>query len=159
VNWNKLDKCWKEFAENNNADLKYGERNLFHAIKCEYEFIQISKFWKTKFIGILWKSQQGHNKDRTNISTKFIDKESEETLNINNSGIRSFFTQNKLKGIEEDIYQDFKNIGGKKLNLDGYILKIELDKIITKYSEFEQVTDLLNVIKNYRQHRIKTIVV
>lgn len=150
MNWNKLDKCWKEFSQNNNADLKYSEQNLFHAIKCEYEFIQISEFWKTKFIGVLWKSQQGHNKDRTNVLTKFIDKESEEILNINNSGIRSLFTRNKFKGIEKVIYQKFKNIGGKKLNLDGYILKIELDEIITKQSEFEQVTELLNIIRNYR---------
>ena len=149
MNWNKLDKCWKEFAENKNAELEYSERNLFHTIKCEYELIQMSEFWKTKFIGILWKSQQGHNKDKTNISTKFIDKKSEQTLNMNNNGIRSLFARNKFKETEKVIYQKLKNIGGKKLNLNNDILEIELNKIISEKSEFEQVNELLTLIKNY----------
>ena len=150
MNWNKLDKCWKDYAKNIKAELEYNERNLFHAIKCEYKFTNITEFRKTKFIGVLWKSQQGHNRDRTDILTKFIDKKSKQTLNINNSGFRNLFARNKFKGIEKDIYQSFKNIDGKKLKLDSHNLEIELDKIISKQSEFEQVTELITLIKNYR---------
>ena len=150
MNWNKLDKCWKEYAENNEAELKYNERNLFHAVKCEYEINIKTDFGKIKFIGVLWKSQQGHNKDKTNILTKFVDGKSKQTLNINNSGFRNLFTQNRFKGIEKNIYQNFKNIGGKKLKLDNHILEIELNKIISNQSEFEQITILLTLIKNYR---------
>jgi hypothetical protein len=150
VNWNKIEKCWKEYAEDNKAELQYKERNLFHAIKCEYKFVNTTEFWKTKFIGVLWKSQDGHNKDSTDILTKFIDKKSEETLNMKNSGIVSLFAKNNFNEIEKDIYQNFKNIGGKKLNLDGNNLEIELGKIISEKLEFEQVNELITLIKNYR---------
>lgn len=150
MNWNKIDKCWKEYAEDNKAELKYNELNLFHSIKCEYKFVNTTEFWKIKFIGVLWKSQQGHNRNRTDILTKFTDKSSEKTLNITNSGLNNLFTRNKFKGIEKDINQIFNRIGGKKLKLDSNNLDIKLDKIISDQSEFEKINELLTLIKNYR---------
>ncbi|APX99744.1 hypothetical protein BWR22_05275 [Lacinutrix venerupis] len=149
MNWNKLDKNWKEFAKKQNVELVYVEQNMFNAIRCEYIINITTDFYKTKIVGTLWKSQDGHNKNDTRIYAKY-NSESSQTLDINNSGIKSLFMKNKLKAEENNIYQSFKNLNGKKLKLDKGLLRLELNKIISKHSEFEQISEIINAIKNYR---------
>ncbi|WP_397362729.1 hypothetical protein [Olleya sp. R77988] len=150
MNWNKLDKNWKEFAKKQNVELVYIEQNMFNAIRCEYIINMTTDFYKTKIVGTLWKSQDGHNRNDTRIYAKYNNKDSTQTLDINNSGIKSLLTKKELKAEENIIYQNFKKLDGKKLNLYKDLLRFELKKIISKDSEFELISEIINEIKNYR---------
>lgn len=148
MNWNKLNTSWKDFAAKNNAELKYNEQNLFHAIKCKYELNVTTDFWNTKFVGVLWKSQQGFNRNHTKISTEFKTDVSEKKLEIKNFGIRNRFFRKRLNPTEENIYQFLNKINGKRLLLNGSSLEIELNGILSKQSEFEHVFELINEVKS-----------
>lgn len=147
MNWNELDKNWKKFAKKQNVELVYIEQNFFNAIRCEY-IINIATYsYKTKIIGTLWKSQDGHNRNDTRIYTKYNNRDSTQTLDIDNSIIKSLFAKKTIKAEEDNIYQNFKTLDGRKLNLDKNLLRLELNKIISKDSEFEQILEIINTIK------------
>jgi hypothetical protein len=147
VNWNELDKNWKKFAKKQNVELVYIEQNFFNAIRCEY-LINIATYsYKTKIIGTLWKSQDGHNRNDTRIYTKYNNRDSTQTLDIDNSIIKSLFAKKTIKAKEDNIYQNFKTLDGRELNLDKNLLRLELNKIISKDSEFEQILEIINTIK------------
>lgn len=147
MNWNELDKNWKKFAKKQNVELVYIEQNFFNAIRCEY-LINIATYsYKTKIIGTLWKSQDGHNRNDTRIYTKYNNRDSTQTLDIDNSIIKSLFAKKTIKAKEDNIYQNFKTLDGRELNLDKNLLRLELNKIISKDSEFEQILEIINTIK------------
>lgn len=105
MNWNELDKNWKKFAKKQNVELVYIEQNFFNAIRCEYIINMATYSYKTKIIGTLWKSQDGHNRNDTRIYTKYNNRDSTQTLDIDNSIIKSWFA----KKIKKDVIKKFKN--------------------------------------------------
>ncbi|WGH76789.1 hypothetical protein P8625_06480 [Tenacibaculum tangerinum] len=151
MNYNKLDKNWKEFAKKENAELVYIEKELFNAIRCEYILTITAEFYKTKIVGTLWKSQDGHNRNNTIIYIKYNNRDSSQAIDMNDRGIKSLFAKNELKALENNIYQSFKKVGGKELKLYEHLLRLELNKIISKHSEFEEISEIINVIKNCTQ--------
>lgn len=150
MNWNNIEISWKEFAEFNKTELIYDERNLFHTIESKYKVDFETEYGKTRFIGVLWKSTEGHNKNKTRISTKFKVDLTTKNLELKHKGILNLFSKNNLNDFEKSIYLNLKNLNGKSLSLSNNVLEFELDRIITSKPEFDKATELIKEIKNYR---------
>ncbi|GAL76796.1 hypothetical protein JCM19275_1403 [Nonlabens ulvanivorans] len=150
MNWNNIEKSWNEFAEFHNVELIYVERNLFHAIECKYQVDFKTEYGKSHFLGILWKSTEGHNRNRTIISTEFINVQPLEALELKNGGILNLFSKNKLNDFEKNISWNLKKLKGKSLLLKDNVLEIELNGILSSISDFEKVTELIKEIKTSR---------
>ncbi|MBN4058108.1 hypothetical protein JYT34_01575, partial [Olleya sp. AH-315-K02] len=71
MNRNKVDKVWNEFSKLKNIDLKYKERNLLHVIESHYLINYTNEVATFSFIGILWKSTEGQNTDKTSIIVEY----------------------------------------------------------------------------------------
>ena len=151
MNWNTIEKSWNEFAEINNSELIYDERNLFHTTECKYKVHFQAEYGPSFFSGILWKSQDGHNRNQTKIATKFNTDESLHNFELENGALKNFFSKNKLNEFEKDIAQDLKELNGKNLSLKGNVLNIELNRIISSKSEFNKATELIKKIRTYRK--------
>ncbi len=147
MNWNRIDKSWNEFAEFNGVELKYSEQNLFHAIECKYKVDFETNHGHSIFLGILWKSQDGHNRNRTRISTKFESVKTLENIKIKQNGIKSLFVRKNRTDFEKEIVQNLKNLNGKYLTLNNNVLEIELNRILSTKSEFDKVTELIEKFK------------
>ena len=76
---NKIDKTWNEFSKLENIELKYKERNQGNVIQSHYLINYTNEIATFSFIGILWKSTEGQNTDKTSIIVEF-----ENRLVINN---------------------------------------------------------------------------
>lgn len=150
MNWNNIEKSWNEFAALNNVELIYHERNLFHTITCKYKLYIQAEYGESCFSGALWKSQDGHNKNQTKISTKFYTEESLRDFELKSGGIKNFFSKNKLNNFEKNIAQDLKELNGKSLSLKDSVLEIELNVIISSKHEFDKITELTRKIKTSR---------
>jgi hypothetical protein len=150
MNWNAIEKSWGEFAKRHNAALIYDERNLFHAIECKYNVHFQTKYGKSHFSGVLWKSTEGNNRNQTKISIKFTTDQSLKNFELSNRGILSLFSNTRLNDIEKNIFRDFKRLSGKSLLLKDNVLELKLNGILSSKSDFEKVTQLINDIKNSR---------
>lgn len=147
MNHKKLDKYWKEFAKKENAELVYIENELFEKIRCEYILTIAAEFYKTKIVGTYWKSMDGCNRNSTIIYIKY-NRKALQTLHQNNNEImKSFFSKNELKTLENYIHQSFENAGGKELRVFKDLLRIELNEIISNHSEFEEISEIINIIR------------
>jgi len=150
MNWNNIEKSWNEFAELNNVELIYDERNLFHTIECKYEVHFQAEHGESSFSGVLWKSQDGHNRNRTKIFTKFSTEKSLHNFELKNGGIKKLFLRNNLNDFEKNIARNLKELNGKNLSLKDNVLEIELNGIISSKSVFDKVTELIKKVKTYR---------
>ena len=147
MNWNRIDKYWNEFAELNGVELQYAERNLFHSIECKYIVDFETEVGNSIFTGILWKSQDGHNRNRTKISTKFRGDLTLQNIELKPNGIKNLFIKNKRTDFEKGIAQKLKNLNWKNLVLNNNVLEIELNGILSTKSEFDNVTEIIKKIK------------
>ena len=150
MNWNVIQKSWDEFARYHNTVLIYDERNLFHAIECKYNVHFQTKYGKSHFSGVLWKSTAGDNRNQTKISVKFTTDQSLKNFELSNRGILSLFYNTRLNDIEENIFRDLKRLNGKSLLLKDNALELKLNGILSSKSDFEKITQLINSIKTNR---------
>jgi len=147
MNWNKIDKNWNEFAKQNAVELKYAERNLFHSIECKYIVDFKTDDSNSVFTGVLWKSQDGHNRNRTKISIQFKTEKALKNIEIKSNGIKSLIIKSKRTDFEKEIAQSLKRLNGRNLILNNNILDIELNGIISTKSEFYRTNELIAKIK------------
>ncbi|MCH7524075.1 MAG: hypothetical protein IIC74_03445 [Bacteroidetes bacterium] len=148
MNWNKVDKVWNEFSKLKNIDLKYKERNLLNVIQSLYLINYTNEVATFSFIGILWKSTEGHNTNKTSIIVEY-----ENRLDINNfefensSKIKSIFSKNKITEFEKNILKKLKKFNGNSITLKDNFIRIDADHIFSTIDEFEHVTDLISKLK------------
>lgn len=150
MNWNSIERSWNDFAKINNVELIYDERNLFHSTECIYKVRFQTEHATSFFTGILWKSQDGHNRNQTKIATKFSPNESLRDFELKNGTLKKLFSKNKLNDFEKGIARDLKELNAKNLSLKDNVLKIELNGIISSKSEFNKATELIRKINTYR---------
>lgn len=150
MNYKKLDKNWKEFAKKENAELVCVEKEMFSAIRCEYILTLRGEFYKAKIVGTFWKSLGGNNRNSTVFYIKYINRDSSQSRDINDRIVKSLFVKNEEKYVENNVYRSFKKIDGIELKLFKDLLRFELNKIISKHSEFEEIYEIINEINNYK---------
>ncbi len=148
MNRNKIDKTWNTFSKLKNIELKYKERNQGNVIQSHYLINYTNEVATFSFIGILWKSAEGLNTDKTSIIVEFKNR-----LAINNFELE---TTSKLKQIssidnttefEKSILKDLKKFDGNSMTLKDNFIRIDAGHIFSDIKEFKLVTDLISKIK------------
>ncbi|MCR8668069.1 hypothetical protein NO995_10275 [Aestuariibaculum sp. M13] len=131
MDWNKINKSWNEFAQFHDTHLDYNERNLFHVIQCSYKVDLKSNQYYARFSGVLWKTQDGQNRNRTKILTEFKTEKKLNNLKITKTRISNLFSKKQRTDLEKSIAKDLEILNGKKLTLKNNVLEIELNSIIS----------------------------
>ncbi len=148
MNLNKVNKVWNEFSKLKNIELKYNERKLPHVIQSHYLINYTNEVATFSFIGILLKSTEGHNTDKTSIIVEYKNR-----LDINNfelentSKIKSIFSKNKITEFEKSILKKLKKFNGNSITLKDNFIRIDADHIFSTIDEFEHVTNLISKLK------------
>lgn len=148
MNRNKVDKVWNEFSKLKNIDLKYKERNLLHVIQSHYLINYTNEVATFSFIGILWKSTEGHNTDKTTIIVEYKNRLDINNFELENSSkIKSIFSKNKITEFEKSILKKLKKFNGNSITLKDNFIRIDADHIFSTIDEFEHVADLISKLK------------
>ena len=148
MNLNKVNKVWNEFSKLKNIELKYKERKLPHVIQSHYLINYTNEVATFSFIGILLKSTEGHNTDKTSIIVEYKNR-----LDINNfefentSKINTGFSNDKTTEFEKSILKKLKKFNGNSITLKDNFIRIDADHIFSTIDEFEHVTDLISKLK------------
>jgi len=148
MNLDKVNKVWNEFSKLNNIDLKYKERSLLHVIQSHYLINYTNEVATFSFIGILSKSTEGHNTDKTSIIVEYKNR-----LDINNfelentSEIKHTFSNGNTTSFEKSLLKNLKKINGNSITLKDNFIRIDTEHIFSTIDEFEHVTDLISKLK------------
>lgn len=148
MNLDQINKTWNAFSKLQNIELKYKERNQGNIIQSHYLINYTNEIATFSFIGILWKSIEGQNTDKTSIIVEF-----ENRLDINNFKLETLCkpnhtsTQGKTTKFEESIVKNLKKVGGNSITLKDNFIRIDTDHIFSSIEEFELVSDLISMIK------------
>lgn len=148
MNWNTIEQSWNEFAKLHGVEPNYNQRNLFHAIECTYKVDFKADYGNAQFLGTLWKSQDGDNRNHTHVLIKFNSQRHIDNFEIKKRSVKNLFLKKKQTNFEKTITQRLRDVQGKTLTLKDNILEIRLTKIISSMSEFEEITKLISEIKN-----------
>jgi len=148
MNWNKVDKAWNEFSKLNKIDLKYKERKLLDVVQSNYLINYTNEVATFSFIGILSKSTEGNNTDKTSIIVEY-----KNGLDINNfdlkntNKIKSLFSKDKATDFEKRLLKKLKLFKGNNITLKDNFIRIDTDHIFSTIKDFEHVTDLVSKLK------------
>ncbi len=148
MNLNKVNKVWHAFSKLKNTELKYKERNQGSLIQSHYLINYTNEVATFSFIGMLTKSAEGQNTDKTSIIVEF-----ENRLEINNfelettSKLKSVFSKDKATEFEKGILKTLKKFDGNSITLNDNFIRIDTDYIFSSTDEFEHVADLISKIK------------
>ena len=131
-----------------NIDLKYKERKLLHVIESHYLINYTNEVATFSFIGILWKSTEGQNTDKTSIIVEYKNRLDINNFELENSSkIKSIFSKNKITEFEKSILKKLKKFNGNSITLKDNFIRIDADHIFSTIDEFEYVTDLISTLK------------
>ncbi len=148
MNLNKIEETWKEYSKLKNIELKFKERNQGNVIQSHYLINYTNEIATFSFIGILWKSAEGQNTDKTSIIVEF-----ENRLAIKNF---EFKTSNKLKDslskdkstdFEKSILKDLEKFDANNITLKDNFIRMDTNHIFSTIEDFNLVSDLILKLK------------
>jgi len=145
---NKVDEIWNGFSKSQNIELKYKERKIGGTIQSHYLINYTNKIATYSFIGILSRSDDGHNTDKTSIIVEF-----ENRLDIDNfefkitDNIKNNSDDHKIE-FEKNILKSIEKFKGKSITLKDNFIKIDTDHIFSNIDEFENIIELISEIKS-----------
>jgi len=145
---NKVDEIWNGFSKSQNIELKYKERKIGGTIQSHYLINYTNEIATYSFIGILSRSDDGHNTDKTSIIVEF-----ENRLDIDNfefkitDNIKNNSDDHKIE-FEKNILKSIEKFKGKSITLKDNFIKIDTDHIFSNIDEFENIIELISEIKS-----------
>lgn len=148
MNLNKIHQTWNAFSELKNIELKYKERQQGDVTQSHYLINYTNNIATFSFIGMLRKSSEGLNSDKTSIIVEF-----ENKLAINNFELkpsnkkRSLFSRDKTPKFEKNILKSLKKFDGNMITLKDNFIRIDTNHIFSTIEEFKYVSDLVSHIK------------
>jgi len=146
---NNVNEIWNEFSKSQNIELKYKERNLGEVIQSHYLINYTNKVATYSFIGILCKSNEGPDTNKTSIIVEF-----ENRLTIDNFEFKITDSINNVNSnehkieFEKNILKSIQKFNGKSITMKDNFIKIDTDHIFSNLDEFEHVTNLVSKIKS-----------
>jgi len=148
MNWNKVDKVWNEFSKLNNIDLKYKERSLSDVVQSNYLINYTNEVATFSFIGILSKSNEGNNTDKTSIIVEYKNRLGINNFELENTRkIKSLFSKHKTTEFEKNLLRKLKKFNGDSITLKDNFIRIDAGHIFSTINEFEHVADLISNLK------------
>jgi len=148
MNRNKVNKVWNEFSKLNNIDLKYKERSLRDMIQSNYLINYTNEVATFSFIGILSKSIEGNNTDKTSIIVEYKNRLDINNFDLKNTNkIKSLFSKDKATDFEKNLLKKLKLFKGNNITLKDNFIRIDTDHIFSTIDDFEHVTDLVSKLK------------
>tara|TARA_R110001606_G_scaffold135548_2_gene272663 strand:+ start:6882 stop:7325 length:444 start_codon:yes stop_codon:yes gene_type:complete len=147
MNLDTVDKIWNEFSTLKNTELKYKERKQGTVTQALYLINYTDNLATFSFIGILMKSADGKNSNKTSIIIEF-----ENRLSIDNFDFKSSKNLSELdnSSFEEKILAQIKKIGGNSITLKDNFIRLDTDAIFSSLGDFHFVVDLVLELKNYK---------
>ena len=144
MNLNKIEETWNAYSKLKNIDLKFKERNQGNVIQSHYLINYSNEIATFSFIGIIWKSAEGQNTDKTSIIVEFNNR-----LALNNFELK---TGNNLKEeltvFENGILKDLKEFDANNITLKDNFIRIDTDHIFSSIEEFKLVEGITLKIKH-----------
>ena len=146
----KIEETWNAYSKLKNIELKFKERNQGNVIQSHYLINYSNEIATFSFIGILWKSSEGQNTDKTSIIVEF-----NKRLAINNFDIK---TGNNLKEelteFEKSILKDLEAIGANSITLKDNFIRLDTEHIFSTIEDFNLVEGLVLKIKTAGNNRL-----
>ena len=146
----KIEETWNAYSRLKNIELKFKERNQGNVIQSHYLINYSNEIATFSFIGILWKSSEGQNTDKTSIIVEF-----NKRLAINNFDIK---TGNNLKEeltvFEKSILKDLEAIGANSITLKDNFIRLDTEHIFSTIEDFNLVEGLVLKIKTAGNNRM-----
>lgn len=149
MNLTIIAKTWNAFSILKNIELIHKERTVQNVVQSHYLINYTDKVATFSFIGMLWKSTEGKNTDKTSIIIEF-----EHRLDLNNFEFKrstkekNISSEEKTNEFEKDILENLKKIKGNSITLKDNFIRIDTDHIFSTIDDFNYVTDLILKIKN-----------
>ncbi len=115
---------------------------LFNLINYTNEIASFS------FTGIIWKSNESKNTDKTSIIIEF-----EDRLNINNFELKNIsdLPIEDVPEFEKNLIKTLISFEANNIALKDNFIRIDTNYIFSTIQEFEDVTDLISRLKSYKQ--------
>tara|TARA_R110002051_G_scaffold323467_1_gene417185 strand:+ start:723 stop:1166 length:444 start_codon:yes stop_codon:yes gene_type:complete len=147
MNLDTVDKIWNEFSTLKNTELKYRERKQGTVTQAHYLINYTDNLATFSFIGILMKSADGKNSNKTSIIIEF-----ENRLSIDNFDFKSSKNLSEIdnSSFEKKILAQIKKIGGNSITLKDNFIRLDTDAIFSSLDDFYFVVDLVLELKNYK---------
>ena len=140
---NLIDKTWNAFSMLKNIELIYKERTQGNIVQSHYLINYTNEIATFSFIGMLWKSSEGENTDKTSIIVEF-----ENRLAIDNFEFKTAsIEKDKMSEFQKNILENLRKFEGNSITLKGNFIRIDTDTIFSTINEFNSVTDLILKIK------------
>lgn len=150
MNLDIVDKVWNEFSKLNNTALKFKERSILKVTQSHYLINYTNELATFSFIGILSKSTDGNNTNKTSIIIEYKDRLNITDFELDSTNIiTGVFSENKTTKFEENLLKNLEKFNGKNITLKGNFVRIDTEHIFTTISEFEHVTNLISELKSY----------
>lgn len=148
MNLNNVDKVWNEFSKLNNIDLKFKERSILQVTQSHYLINYTNEVATFSFIGMLSKSLDGNNTNKTSIIIEYKDRLNIADFELESaSKISGVFSGDKTTEFEKNLLKDLQKFNGKNITLKGEFVRIDTEHIFTTISEFKHVVDLVSKLK------------
>jgi len=149
MNWNKIDAVWNEISKLNNVELKYKERSINQVTQSHYLINYTNEIAIFSFIGILSKSAEGQNTDKTSIIVEYknrLDINKFELKNIREE--KNMLPNDNTTEFEKRILKMLNKFNGNSITLKDHFIRIDTDNIFSTKDDFENVTDLIYKLKS-----------
>ena len=148
MNKNKVDTVWNEFSKLNNIELKHKERTLNNVTQTNYLINYTNEVATFSFIGMVSKSTEGNNTDKTSIIVEYQNRLDIENFEIKNTSNTKDLPSNDITtDIKKRILKMLQPFNGNSFTLRDNFIRIDTDHIFSTIDEFEQVTDLIVKLK------------
>ncbi len=142
MNRNKIDEVWNEFSKLNNIELKYKERSIQQVTQSNYLINYTNEIATFSFIGILSKSTDGHNTDKTSIIVEYKNR-----LDITNFELKNIDKTENTSEFEKNILKSLEKFNGSSITLRDEFIRIDTDYIFSAIADFEHVSNLISELK------------
>ncbi|WP_026777589.1 hypothetical protein [Polaribacter sp. Hel_I_88] len=146
MNLNTIDKVWNEFSILKKTVLKYNERKQGALTQAHYVINYTDELATYSFIGILIKSADGKNTNKTSIIIEFENRLAIDNFDFKASNISSEVDNSSF---EIKILAQINNVGGNSITLKDNFIRLDTDAIFSSLDDFYFVVDLVKEFKNY----------
>lgn len=149
MNLNKIEETWNAYSKLKNIELKFKERNQGNLIQSHYLINYTNEIATFSFIGILWKSSEGQDTDKTSIIVEFNNR-----LAINNFDIKtSDHSKEVLTEFENSILKDLEGFDANSITLKDNFIRLDTNHIFSTMENFNLVEGLVLRIKTTANNR------
>ncbi|MCG8582095.1 MAG: hypothetical protein MI866_19375 [Bacteroidales bacterium] len=146
INLNKVDKIWRDFAEQNELQLEVIDKNYVHGIKTQY-FITINSD-KANIVlqGLLNKNSQGYNLYKTKIIIAEQTADNHSFKEVVDKRLLGLLKNSYKNPKQKEFLLLLRKYGAKRLRIENKEKILEFKYIFNSENDFKKIKNIIDDI-------------